>query len=109
MVVAVTLVAAPGAGPATTCMLRLTTGIPCPCCGGTRVVLHLADGEPGRAFLMNPGVFLALAVGSVLLLLRLVARRRVVIDLSSRGRRAAFAAALALLAANWAYVVVLGA
>lgn len=40
------------------CILKNTTGLPCPSCGTTRSVLHLLHGDFSTALLMNPiGLF----------------------------------------------------
>ena len=38
------------------CPLYLATGTPCPSCGGTRALVHLAAGDPLAALGSNPGV-----------------------------------------------------
>ena len=50
---------------ATVCALRMTTGIPCPLCGGTTVFVRLGRGRFLDAVLANPVVVLV-AVGLVL-------------------------------------------
>ena len=41
--------------------MRRFAGIPCPTCGGTRVVVALLSGRIVEAFRINPPVFVALA------------------------------------------------
>lgn len=49
------------------CPVLAVTGLPCPSCGGTRAVLHLAAGDVGAAVASNPGVtLLALVVGALI-------------------------------------------
>ncbi|MFM8625470.1 MAG: DUF2752 domain-containing protein [Actinomycetota bacterium] len=49
------------------CPLLAVTGVPCPSCGGTRAVLHLAAGDVGAAVALNPGVTLfAVVVGALI-------------------------------------------
>jgi hypothetical protein len=50
----------------TVCIIKHTTGIPCPSCGTTRSVLELLDGHVGSALFINPLGFL-IAVLMVLL------------------------------------------
>ena len=40
------------------CILKITTGLPCPACGSTRSVLLLINGNLKAAFFMNPLGFL---------------------------------------------------
>lgn len=40
--------------PPTLCLLRATTGIPCPLCGSTTAAVALGRGEFTRAFLASP-------------------------------------------------------
>src|SRR6187551_2412091 len=41
------------------CMFKSVTGIPCPACGTTRSVLHIAHGDVQQAALINPLGFVA--------------------------------------------------
>jgi hypothetical protein len=91
-----------------TCLFKWATGIPCPTCGGTRVVVRAADGDLARSFAANPAVFVAIAVTLGLLLLRVVAARRIEFDLGPRGRNAALVAALLVLLLDWAYLIANG-
>ena len=63
--VAVAVVHIPGR-PATLCLLRATTGIPCPLCGGTTATADLGRGEFAQAIYASPLVVL----GAVALALR---------------------------------------
>jgi hypothetical protein len=44
--------------PPTLCLLRATTGVPCPLCGGTTATVDLGQGQLVRAFLASPLVVL---------------------------------------------------
>jgi hypothetical protein len=46
-------------GLATVCLLRATTGVPCPLCGGTTAFVRLGRGHPLAALAANPFVLLA--------------------------------------------------
>jgi hypothetical protein len=97
--------------PIATCTFRRVTGVPCATCGGTRVVLHAAEGDLGWSFASNPLLFVLLASLLATTTLRVVAGRRVSLGLpplSSRGRRLALIGFLVLLAANWAYLILAG-
>jgi hypothetical protein len=54
--------------PGVPCILRSTTGIPCPLCGMTRGVTAAVHGDFARAALMNPGSLLLVAAAVVLAL-----------------------------------------
>jgi len=43
-----------------TCMFKSVTGIPCPACGTTRSVVHLAHGDIQQAAWINPFGFIAM-------------------------------------------------
>lgn len=92
------------------CGLRTLTGVPCPLCGSTRALSALAGLEFGRALALNP----LAAVATVGLLLWPLGRwgwRRSrrhgssSADVLPSGRRVLLAIALALLVANWIYLV----
>jgi hypothetical protein len=91
-----------------TCLFKWATGIPCPTCGGTRVVVRAAHGDLGWSFAANPGVFAVIAVTLGLLLLRIVLARRIDFGLGPRGRRAALVAAILAILLNWAYLIANG-
>ena len=40
--------------PATLCLLRAATGVPCPVCGTTTAAVHLAGGDVAGALAANP-------------------------------------------------------
>jgi hypothetical protein len=93
---------APGASP---CWLRRAFGVPCPTCGGTRATELILRGEMPSAFLVNPLVATGLAVAAALVVLRLLAARKPQFLGSALERRAALTGAVALVVANWAYVL----
>jgi hypothetical protein len=88
------------------CSLRLLAHVPCPFCGTGRAGLCALQGHLLDAWRLNPLVVTVAAIAAVLLIGRLVLARRVQVDLTARERRAAWAAAAALLALNWLYVLV---
>lgn len=92
-------------GSADLCNVHRLTGLPCPTCGSTRLVQALGRGDWSDALALNPLVFAAFAAGFGLLALRLVARRRLVILTTARRARLAPWVLVALLAANWLYLV----
>ena len=44
--------------PATLCLLRAVTGVPCPFCGGTTAMVQLGRGDLGAALAASPLVVL---------------------------------------------------
>jgi hypothetical protein len=100
----------PWAPPA--CGWASATGTPCPACGGTRALAALAEFDPAGAVALNP-LFATLAIAGAL------AFPLAVVDASAnRGRATSWLAALArgrrvlvwaaaLLALNWAVLLVL--
>jgi hypothetical protein len=87
------------------CHFKLLTGVPCPCCGGSRGVLHLLGGDLSGGLAMNPLFLFAAAAFLALVVLRLVAGRRFDWQLSASGRRIAWAIAAVALLLNWVYVI----
>lgn len=87
------------------CQFRNLTGVPCPGCGGSRGARAILDGEPQRAFDLNPGLFFLLTVWFALFLRRLITGQRIVLRLSPRGRRIAWVVGTVLFLATWAYVI----
>jgi len=91
------------------CLFRRLTGFPCPACHGTRALATLATGRIGPALALNPLVTL-LALASLLLALVSVIRRisglpLLRVEMGSRETAGVRAAAVALVAANWIYLV----
>ncbi len=84
-------------------------GMACPLCGGTRAVTAAALGRVGTALMYNPLALLVLLLllwgAFSYLFLVLPRRRRVVLETTRRERIALWAIALALLLANWAWVL----
>lgn len=77
--------------PATLCLLRAVTGIPCPFCGGTTAAVHLGHGDVPGAVAASP---LAVALLVLLPLVGVLPRPRW--WASRRLRRGAIVAVLAL-------------
>ncbi|MBI4585972.1 MAG: DUF2752 domain-containing protein [Planctomycetes bacterium] len=95
----------PGRARETLCHFRRLTGVSCPTCGSTRMVLALLQGRVQDAAGQNPFVF-ALAAGlGIWLVLRVGLGRRLEVRLQPWQRRAVWAIADALFILNWAYVI----
>lgn len=95
----------------TVCMLKGVTGIPCPTCGGTRALAHLAHFDIAGAFALNPLVTLGFAAVIPWALADLVLLRRgraLDLELSGRGARWVGLLAAAALALNWLYLLANG-
>jgi hypothetical protein len=56
--------------PTTLCLLRATTGIPCPLCGGTTAAARVGAGDVGAALRASPLVVLAAPVVALVPVLR---------------------------------------
>ena len=56
--------------PSTVCLLRATTGVPCPLCGGTTAAVQLGHGDLGEALRASPLAVLGAPVVAALPLLR---------------------------------------
>ncbi len=91
------------------CMFRKLTGLPCPTCGATRSVVHLAQGDISAAFMMNPlaagGVLIAVFFffySAVTLLFELPRFRFLLRESESKAIRLG---SVALLLTQWAYLL----
>jgi len=89
-----------------TCPLKITTGLPCPFCGGTHAALALLQGNLRGAFLLNP-----LAAGFFLLGPPVAASYYLLLQ-NKRGKirmpRLLWALFAAAILANWAYLISAG-
>ncbi len=91
------------------CLLRLSTGIPCPTCGMTRSFDWFAQGRLGDSLHINPlGGLLAASVafGFVYLLAYPLRPPRLAVELSPKASLGLRIAVVIALAVNWAYLVV---
>jgi len=89
----------------TLCTFKTITGLPCLTCGATRCALCALEGRFIAAFAYNPLVFTGALVAGVLLLLRVVSGCTLRLDLRGRPRTVAWVLAIALVLANWAYLI----
>ena len=95
-VVALAAVRLPGR-PATMCLLRGVTGVPCPFCGSTTAAVELGHGHLLAALAASP---LAVVGGLALVATSHQQRTRWTARVSRRGRLVALAA---VLLASWAW------
>jgi hypothetical protein len=94
--------------PFPVCAFKAITGWPCLTCGSTRAVGRLVVGDVFGALSMNPlvtAVALAIVPWGLADLLLLARRRAVQLSLTGGAAMAARTAAVALLLANWAYLI----
>jgi len=92
------------------CAFRGITGIPCPTCGSTRAVVHLAQGDIGASLVMNPLVSVCFLGAVVYFLYSLITLRyggsRIAISLSEQERTALHVALVAFVLGNWTYLII---
>jgi hypothetical protein len=94
------------------CPFKILTGLPCPTCGATRACLALARGDLAAAWVFNPllvfagtGALVYLVYAAIVLAARLPRCRLLI---TATERTALRVAALAVVAANWAYLITSG-
>ncbi len=94
---------------APSCVFRTLTGFPCPACGSTRSLVHLAHGDIVHAFVMNPltatCMFFAVVYLFYSVLSRVFAVPRVRFVLTDREKDGIRGAAVLILLLNWVYLV----
>ena len=87
------------------CLFRDITGVPCPTCGGTRMMVALGRGDVLAALQWNPLLLVAMALGAVWLFVRIALRRRIALTCSVPQRRALWIIAALLFVANWIWLI----
>ncbi|HUI66798.1 MAG TPA: DUF2752 domain-containing protein [Nitrospirota bacterium] len=94
---------------APSCVFRDITGVPCPTCGATRSVVHLARGEFLASFGMNPLVSLCFVIAALAffysLITLIVGIRRIGFILSEQEKNIVRSGTVALILANWCYLI----
>jgi len=90
------------------CTFKGLFGIPCPTCGSTRSVVHLAHGDLFAALAMNPLITLCFIAAVLFFLYNLVAfvfeLPRINLILSTREGIAVRAGLVGLVLAQWVYL-----
>ena len=89
------------------CVFRAFTGIPCPTCGATRSLVHLANGNLSASFGMNPAIALLMFAALLMFVYdvaTLFSGSRISLSLTPREATLMRAGAVVVLLANWAYL-----
>jgi len=91
------------------CVFRDLTGVPCPTCGATRSVVHLARGDFFASFSMNPLISLCIVVSVLVffysLITLIVGVPRIGVTLSDQEKNIVRYGTVALALANWCYLI----
>lgn len=91
------------------CVFKALTGIPCPTCGATHSVFHLAQGEVSAAFMMNPLTAMCLIAAILVFLYSLVTLSfdlpKINILLSSKEGTTLRVGVIILILAQWVYLI----
>jgi hypothetical protein len=93
------------------CVFKELTGMPCPTCGATRSVVHLAHGEIISAIAMNPLITLCLITATVYFVASIVLVAfdlpRVTFILDDKETNVTKVIAVMILLIQWAYLIIL--
>jgi Protein of unknown function (DUF2752) len=91
------------------CIFRALTGIPCPTCGATHSVVHLAQGEVSAAFMMNPLTTVCLTAAVIVFFYSLVALSfdlpKINIKLSLKEETTLRVSVIILILVQWVYLI----
>lgn len=98
------------------CVLKITTGLPCPACGSTRSVLLIMNGNPQAAFFMNPLGFLYtlfLLAAPLLLFVDVVLKKETLWQFSNHSeiylkKKSILTAVFSLIVLNWIWNIIKG-
>ena len=85
--------------------LRRLTGIPCPTCGGTRMVMALLNGHLWDALLFNPLLFIALGGLATWLLIRMCTGYSLYLAPNAVGIALLIGLGGLLILGNWGYLI----
>lgn len=89
-------------------LFRKVTDVPCPLCRGSRAADALAHADLLGALWWNPLATAILVGGALWFIVRFGFGRRLQLRPTRVGRRTLWAVAVALVLANWAYVIAMG-
>ena len=106
LAVAIGLSRATGA-PGPICPFKLLTGLPCPTCGSTRMVMALVTGHFADAWRLNPLVMSLVVLAALWLAVRRTGLG-LMRGLSPSMRRAGLVMLALAAAVNWAYLIAAG-
>ena len=91
------------------CPFRAVTGIPCPSCGSTRSLVHLANGDIAGSLILNPLFSLAMITALFLFFacsVRLLFNRsRITLTHTRREGTVLRAGMAGIFLANWSYLI----
>jgi len=91
------------------CAFKGLTGLPCPTCGATRSIMHLAHGGVSAAIAMNPLIAFSFMAAILYLLYSLVSiaadAPRLHVALTNSEKNAVRIGALGLVLINWTYLI----
>ena len=92
------------------CVFKGLTGIPCPTCGSSRSVMHLAHGDILSALAMNPLTTLCLIAAILYFIASLTSVAfdlpRINIILAVKEKNVMRAGVVMILLAQWAYLII---
>ena len=92
------------------CVFKGLTGIPCPTCGSTRSVVHLAHGDILTALALNPLTTLCLLAAIVYFIASLISVTfdlpRINFILADKEKNVMRAGVVMVLLAQWAYLII---
>lgn len=92
------------------CLFRAFTGIPCPSCGSTRSLVHLAHGDIAGSLVLNPLFSLAMMIALFLFIARSArlpfSRCRIMLILTRREGALLLVGMAGIFLANWIYLIV---
>ncbi len=91
------------------CPFRAVTGIPCPSCGTTRSLVHLAHGDIAGSLILNPLFSLAMIIALLLFFARSARlpfnRSRITLTHTRREGTMLRAGMAGIFLANWIYLI----
>jgi len=91
------------------CPFRAVTGIPCPSCGSTRSLVHLANGDIAGSLILNPLFSLAMITALFLFFAcsasLLFNRSRITLTHTRREGTLLRAGMAGIFLANWSYLI----
>lgn len=92
------------------CVFKGLTGIPCPTCGSTRSMVHLAHGDILTALALNPLTTLCLLAAIVYFIASLISVTfdlpRINFILADKEKNVMRAGVVTVLLAQWAYLII---